>query len=136
MKAAGKIRFVAKLTAWMLFACGVFVFIALPDNKYAWMQQMDPSMALPPDDASGDRAIFALLLLAAIVASQLALLATAAHRREKAWAVVPALSAIVLWSSLFWGWRGVPRHGFIRVTLPVGRPAAPRSRTAPASGRC
>lgn len=102
MKAAGKIRFVAKLTAWMLFACGVFVFIALPDNKYAWMPQMDPSMALPPDDASGDRAIFALLLLAAIVASQLALLATAAHRREKAWAAVLALSAIVLWSSRFW----------------------------------
>jgi len=102
MKAAGKIRFVAKLTTWMLFACGVFVFIALGDNKYAWMPQMDPSMALPPDDASGDRAIFALLLLAAIVASQLALLATAAHRREKAWAAVLALSAIVLWSSRFW----------------------------------
>ena len=102
MKAAGKIRFAAKLTAWMLFACGVFVFIALGDNKYAWMQQMDPSMALPLDDASGDRAIFALLLLAAIVASQLALLATAAHRREKAWAAVLALSAIVLWSSRFW----------------------------------
>jgi hypothetical protein len=103
MKAAGKIRFVAKLTAWMLFACGVFVFIALGDNKYAWMPQMDPSMALPPDDASGDRAIFALLLLlAAIVASQLALLATAAHRREKAWAAVLALTTIVLWSSRFW----------------------------------
>jgi hypothetical protein len=102
MKAAGKIRFVAKLTAWMLFACGVFVFIALGDNKYAWMPQMDPSMALPPADASGDRAIFALLLLAAIVASQLALLATAAHRREKAWAAVLALTAIVLWSSRFW----------------------------------
>ena len=59
-------------------------------------------MALPPDDASGDRTIFALLLLAAIVASQLALLATTAHRREKAWAAVLALSAIVLWSSRFW----------------------------------
>jgi hypothetical protein len=42
------------------------------------------------------------LLLAAIVASQLALLATAAHRREKAWAAVLALSAIVLWSSRLW----------------------------------
>lgn len=98
----GKTRFFAKLAAWVLFAWGVFVFIALPDNKYAWMRQVDPSMVLPPDDASGDRAIFALLLLAAIVASQLALLATAAHRREKAWAVVLALTAIGRWSSRFW----------------------------------
>lgn len=98
----GKFRFVAKLAAWALFGWGVFVFIALPGNKYAWMQQMDPSMALPPDDASGDRAIFALLLLAAIVASQLALLVTAAHRREKAWTAVLALTAIMLWSSRFW----------------------------------
>jgi len=102
MKATGKIRLAAKLAAWVLFACGVFVFIALPHNKYDWMQQMDPSVTVPPDDASGSRAIFALLLLAAIVASQLAVMATAANRREKVWAIALALTAIVLWSSRLW----------------------------------
>lgn len=102
MKAAGKIRWAAKLAAWLLFACGAFVFVALPHNKYDWMQQLDPSMTVPPDSASGSRTIFALLLLIAIVASQLAVMAKAANRREKAWALALALAAVVLWSSRLW----------------------------------
>ena len=97
-----KFRFMAKLAAWALFAWGALVFIALPGNRYAWMQAMDPSMVVLPDDSSGHRTILALLLLIVIVASQVALAAIAADRRGRTVAITLALVAVALWASRYW----------------------------------
>jgi hypothetical protein len=98
----GKSRLFLKVAAWLLFAWGALVFIALPTQRYDWMQQMDPSITAPPDAGSDSGAIFVLLLLAAIVASQVALMATAKSRRERALAIVIAVAAIALWASRYW----------------------------------
>lgn len=86
----------------MLFAWGALAFLALPVHRYDWMQQMDPSISAPPDAGSDNSAIFVLLLLAAIVASQVALMATAKSRPERIIAIVIAIAAMALWSSRYW----------------------------------
>ncbi|WEN16018.1 hypothetical protein PY254_04915 [Rhodanobacter sp. AS-Z3] len=91
-----------KFAAWVLFAWGAFVFIALPVHRYDWMQQMDPSIAPPPTTSADNSSIFVLLLLAAIVLSQVALIATASSRGEKIFAIALAVVAMALWMSRFW----------------------------------
>lgn len=98
----GKIRLLFKVTAWLLFAWGTLVFIALPTRRYGWMQQMDPSIAMPPDANAGNGTLFVLLLLAAIVATQVAIMATAKSRRERMFAVALVVAAVALWASRFW----------------------------------
>jgi hypothetical protein len=95
-------RLFARIAAWALFAWGALVFLALPVHRYDWMQQMDPSITAPPDAGSDNGAMFALLLLAAIVVSQLALMATAKSRRERAIAIVAVVVAFLLWTSRYW----------------------------------
>ena len=95
-------RLFARIAAWALFAWGALVFLALPVHRYDWMQQMDPSITAPPDAGSDNGAMFALLLLAAIVVSQLALMATAKSRRERIIAIVITVAAIALWASRYW----------------------------------
>ncbi|EIL93468.1 hypothetical protein UU7_08513 [Rhodanobacter spathiphylli B39] len=85
-----------------MFAWGVLVFLALPVRRYDWMQQMDPSVTAPPDAGSDNGAMFALLLLAAIVISQAALIATAKSRRERILGIVVVVVAIALWASRHW----------------------------------
>ncbi len=67
-----QMKTIVRLSSHVLFAFGLFVFIATPSNKYSWMKDMDPLIAtLPVDDGSGSRTIFTLLLLTAIVVTQM-----------------------------------------------------------------
>ena len=92
-------KLLARVVAHLLFVCGLLVFIALPGNKYNWMQEMDPSIAIAPvDDASGNRAIFAFLLLIVIVATQLAIAIKTANRTERVVSIILVLVAISIWS--------------------------------------
>lgn len=98
----GKKRRFAKQAAGLLFVCGACVFLALPVHRYEWMQQIDSSITVPSDANAGNSTIFVLLLLAAIVISQVAIMATAKTRREKILAIVIAVAAIALCSSRYW----------------------------------
>ena len=93
-----KMNLPLRIVAHLLFAGGLLVFIVLPDNKYSWMQEMDPSLAIAPvEDASGNRAVFTLLLLIAIVAAQLAVALKTASRTERVVSIILALTAISVW---------------------------------------
>jgi hypothetical protein len=93
----------AKIAAYLLIACGLLVLIALPGNRYGWVQEMDPSMSpLPVDASPGGGDLFALLLLVVILASQLAIVLLANHHREKALSLVLMLLSVAIGSSRFW----------------------------------
>lgn len=92
----GRTRRLAKLAAWLLMACGAFVFLAVPVHRYNWMHQMDSSLRVPTDAGLGNSTILVMLLLAAIVISQFAIFATAKTRRERTVAIALATVAIVL----------------------------------------
>jgi hypothetical protein len=94
---------IVRVFAHLLFALGLFVFIAMPGNEYSWMKDMDPSItALPADDGAGSRTIFTLLLLIAMVAAQLGLVFIAKSGREKAISMVLVAVACSLWLSRYW----------------------------------
>jgi predicted small integral membrane protein len=96
-------KVVARVFTHLLFACGFLVFIAMPANKYAWMQEIDPSIsALPADDGAGNRSIFTLLLSIVIVAAQLGIVITSASKKEKVISIVLVLVAISAWLLRFW----------------------------------
>jgi len=93
-----KMNLPLKIVAHLLFAGGLLVLIVLPENKYSWMQEMDPSLATAPvEDASGNRAIFTLLLLIAIVVAQLAVALNTASKMERLVSIILALVAISVW---------------------------------------
>lgn len=89
----------AKIFTHLLFACGMLVFMIMPGNKYEWMQEMDSSIASLPADNSGNRAIFMLLLLAAIIATQLGIISSSSNKREKrtSLALIAAATSVYLW---------------------------------------
>jgi hypothetical protein len=96
-------KVIARVFTHLLFACGFLAFIAMPTNKYAWMQEIDPSIsALPADDGAGNRTIFTLLLLIIIVAAQLGIVITSASKKEKVISIVLVLVAISAWLLRFW----------------------------------
>lgn len=87
----------AKAAAHLLFVFALFIFIALPSNKYNWMQEIDPSIAVPVDPSSGDRTIFTFSLLVLVVITQFILVAKSKTRVEKIVSVAFALVAISMW---------------------------------------
>ena len=94
---------IVRIFAHLLFAFGLLVFIATPSSKYSWMKDMDPSIAtVPADDGSGDRTIFTLLLLIAIVATQLGVVYITRSKKEKVVSIVLLLVAISVWFSRYW----------------------------------
>lgn len=96
-------KVMGRIFSYLLFAYGLLIFIAMPSNKYAWMQEMDPSISpLPPDDGFGDRTIFTLLLLLVIVATQLRIAVISASKTERMVSIVLVSVAISTWLLRSW----------------------------------
>jgi hypothetical protein len=93
-----------RVFAHLLFACGTFVFYALPSNKYSWMEDIDPSISAKSieDPSSDNRVIFTFLLLIIIVLIQLVLAVKSQSRKEKVLSIVFIVVALVGWSYKFW----------------------------------
>lgn len=102
MKSAGTAHRLVRLVARLVFAWGALVLLTLPVRRYDWMQQVAPSISAPPDAGSDNGALFVLLLLGVIVASQVAIMTLAKTGRERSFALVLALAAVALWASRFW----------------------------------
>lgn len=100
MKSAGTANRLARLAAWLVFAWGTLLLLMLPVRRYDWMQQMDSAISAP--DGADNATLFALLLLSAIVASQVAIITLAKSHRERTCALLLALAAIALWAARFW----------------------------------
>ena len=87
-------------------AAGLLVLAVLPGDKYAWMAEVDP--ATDPSaltDASGNRALFAtvVMLLAVVLQALWLLKAGPAHGTPHR--VAPCLlivAALALWGAKFW----------------------------------
>ena len=87
-----------RLVAHLIFACGLFVIYILPNNKYDWMQELEPSISANSiEDPSGNRAVFAFLLLVLIVAAQLLLAFKSTSKKERVGSIVLILLAVFVW---------------------------------------
>lgn len=96
-------KMIARIFVHLLFAFGLLAFIATPSNKYSWMKDMDPSItSLPVDDGSGNRTIFTLVVLIAIVVTQLGIVFITKSKKEKVVSIVLVLVGITIWSSRYW----------------------------------
>ncbi|WP_334041118.1 hypothetical protein [Burkholderia ambifaria] len=73
---------------------GLLVVVAITGNKYAWMHEVDPSIAIGTiQDEAGDRALVAYVLLIAVAAAQVVLLAKSAAAGAKPWVGLLMLAA-------------------------------------------
>ncbi|MBR8178623.1 hypothetical protein [Burkholderia ambifaria] len=73
---------------------GLLVVVAIAGNKYAWMHEVDPSIAIGTiQDEAGDRALVAYVLLIAVAAAQVVLLAKSAAAGAKPWVGLLMLAA-------------------------------------------
>lgn len=93
-----QMKLLLRVVVHLLFVFGLLVFLAMPSNKYSWMQEMDPLISVTSvDDVSGNRSIFKILLLIVMVATQLAIAVKTANKREKLVSIVLVLVAISVW---------------------------------------
>ncbi|WP_175703042.1 hypothetical protein [Burkholderia ambifaria] len=73
---------------------GLLVVVAIAGNKYAWMHEVDPSIAIGTiQDEAGDRALVAYVLLIAVAAAQAVLLAKSTAAGAKSWVGLLMLAA-------------------------------------------
>jgi hypothetical protein len=87
-----------KVMIHSLFFCGLLILLLLPHNKYAWMTEIDPSATVQPSDLSSDNhAVFAALVLVAIVNAQLLLAFMATQKKQKRCSYALALLACLIW---------------------------------------
>jgi len=77
--------------------------LALPTNRYGWMQDMDPSVAqMPVDNDTGSRAIAGFLLLVILIASELIVARNAGNKKERLLAVVLLTIPVIVWIIKFY----------------------------------
>lgn len=98
MTAKGRSSFKGwRAAAYLLFALGATLALALSGNKYDWMQDAEAGMPAV-EDASGNRTVFVLVLLAAVSIPQLMMFVSTHSRRER------LLSAALLAAAFIIGW--------------------------------
>lgn len=87
-----------KIITHFLFLSGVIIFIILPENKYHWMHQMDPSIQnLPTDNTASNREVVITLLLVVIVLSQLTIALKSKKKAEKIISLTLSVIAVSVW---------------------------------------
>jgi len=94
---------IGRVVAYVVYLTGLLLIALLPANKYEWMWEMDPDIpAGAVEDASGNSALFALLILIAVVAVQFILLIKAEKNLDKTVSVILILFALIVWGVKFW----------------------------------
>ncbi|VWB25468.1 hypothetical protein [Burkholderia lata] len=82
---------------------GLLVVVAIAGNKYAWMHEVDSSVAIGTiQDEAGDRALVTYALLMAVAATQVVLLARSVAAGAKPWVGLLMLAAtgICAWEAV------------------------------------
>jgi hypothetical protein len=91
-----------KILAHLFTLLGMLVIIALPANKYSWMEGMEPSGGgLPVDQDVGSRAIFAFLFVLAIVIVQGVIALKSKKKFERLAAAAFIVLAALTWAIKF-----------------------------------
>ncbi|HEF5871570.1 TPA: hypothetical protein SAY52_002169 [Burkholderia cenocepacia] len=76
---------------------GLLVVIAISGNKYAWMHEIDPSVAIGAiKDEAGDHTLASYALLVVVATAQIVLLARSAATGAKPWVGFLILAATVM----------------------------------------
>lgn len=92
-----------KVFAYLLFISGIFLFYVIPNNKYSWMQDFDPSITPGSiEDSSQSGVIFTFIFLILVVLTQIIWMVKSNSRKEKGISAVFILTAIVFWVFKFW----------------------------------
>jgi hypothetical protein len=89
-------KWLGRILAHALFVFGLLVFVAMPDNKYTWMGEMDPSITTPPV-REGNRTIFKAVLLISIVTTQAAIAVKATTKVERIVSIILSFAAASVW---------------------------------------
>jgi len=98
-----RMKSVVKMAAHGLYGAGLLIMLALPTNRYGWMQDMDPSVAqMPVDNDTGSRAIAGFLLLVILIASELIVARNAGNKKERLLAVVLLTIPVIVWIIKFY----------------------------------
>lgn len=88
--------------AWLGYAvsaAGLLVLLVLPGHKYAWMEAVDPATAPAAlEDASGNRLLFATVVMALAVALQLLWLLKGWHTHGARHRVVPCVLIVAVFA--------------------------------------
>ncbi|WP_107314079.1 hypothetical protein [Burkholderia metallica] len=75
---------------------GLIVVITITGNKYAWMHEIDPSVAIDAiKDEAGDRTLVSYALLVVVAITQIVFLARAGATGAKPWTGFLILAATV-----------------------------------------
>ncbi|WP_155257376.1 MULTISPECIES: hypothetical protein [Burkholderia] len=82
---------------------GLFVVIAITGNKYAWMHEMDPSVAIDAiKDEAGDPTLVSYALLMFVAITQIVLLARSGATGAKPWIgfLILAATGVCAWRTI------------------------------------
>ncbi len=90
---------IIKVIMHVMSAVGLLIIILLPENKYSWMQEMDPSMIVEP--ANGNVMIFSLILLVLIIFLQVLVVSNSKGMSEKGVSISLVILAIIIWVTRF-----------------------------------
>jgi hypothetical protein len=88
------------VVAYVVYFVGLSLLLALPQNRYDWMKDFDPAASVP-QDPSGNRAVFATLLLGAMVATQAVVLVKGKKMWMKALSGALIFLALLVWMARF-----------------------------------
>ncbi|KUZ62669.1 hypothetical protein WI38_11450 [Burkholderia ubonensis] len=92
----------ANMIRFIHFACviGLLVVIAITGNPYAWMHEIDPSVAIGAiKDEAGDRRLVAYALLMIVAVTQVVLLARSGAVGRRPWVsfLILAATGVCAW---------------------------------------
>jgi hypothetical protein len=91
-----------RIIAHTIYAIGLFVVMTMPNNKYDWMQEIDPSIpAHAIEDTSGNSTVFVSLVCIAIIFAQIILIIKAKEVQGKIVPIVLVLLAFIIWGLKF-----------------------------------
>ncbi|CAB3761232.1 hypothetical protein B7G54_22095 [Burkholderia puraquae] len=79
---------------------GLLVAVVITGNKYAWMHEIDPSIATDAiEDAAGDRTLVTYALLMVVAVTQVVLLARSGAAGVKPWGgfLILAATGVCAW---------------------------------------
>ncbi|RRA06228.1 hypothetical protein DF059_30760 [Burkholderia cenocepacia] len=82
---------------------GLLVVITITGNKYAWMHEIDPSVAIDAiKDEAGDHTLVSYALLMVVAITQVVLLA-----RSRATGAKPWIGFLILAATVVCAWRAI-----------------------------
>jgi hypothetical protein len=86
-----------RITAYLIYAVGLVLVFAFWEDKYAWMQALDPELSPSSiEDSAGNRAPLVAIVLMIMALPQLAIVVVRKGKTERAVSVALLLGVVAL----------------------------------------